>query len=109
MVHQRALAAETQALEHGNRPCVVHGDMSPDSMQLQLAEAEAHECAQTLRHVAVAPVARVHGVAEHGRAISGIDMLEPAAADEPAAAAFTERSEEHTSELQSQSNLVCRL
>src|SRR2546430_10360359 len=41
----------------------------------------------------LAPV--VHGFAEH--------------VQEPAEAGFSDRSEEHTSELQSQSNLVCRL
>src|SRR2546427_8439595 len=54
-------------------------------------------------------VARAGGGGAHRRMVAGRDLLAHRAAALRARARGRGRSEEHTSELQSQSNLVCRL
>src|SRR2546430_5279631 len=60
-----------------------------------------------VRRAALGRVAKLE--AEHEAALAVAEVAGLAQEDDVVAVRFGQRSEEHTSELQSQSNLVCRL
>src|SRR2546430_4928955 len=68
-----------------------------------IAERRSHRLAD------LAVLQLLVGALEIGHRVAGVDPVELAAAARGAVVGMHARSEEHTSELQSQSNLVCRL